>query len=310
MDRYTKRKAVGTTALVLALIAMPIFAMAGCVAQPNPTTIEETVTSAPEAALATRIVTVDINPSVQLEVDEAGLVVGVEPLNEDAVKVLETLQLEGLPATDAVKRIVAAAVALGYIDPAATDTYVAISVEKIDDDTDSDVQELEDDLQASAEEGLEENGAEGEVDVSAITQERIAAARELGMSPGRLNLIDRLAAALGQTREQVLATYGDSKVKEVMKALNAARPEGDESLDENDGDADEGDADDGEEDIEEEESQDQDEDIEEQDDSDETVEEQDDADKDDEEGDSDEGKHAGEKNHPDESTPTPGMAIS
>lgn len=297
-----KRTPIRSLLLLVTVLAMTAFAAAGCAGAPAATNgpagdgapIERTATSAPEAALATRIVTVDINPSVELEVDEAGLVVEARALNADAEAVLATVTLAGLPATDAVKLIVDAAVQLGYLDPAATEAYVAIGVEDNGDGESADEDQLEQDLQDSAEEGLEENGSAGQVDVSAIAHERIEAARALGISPGRLNLIDRLAAALGQTREQVLATYGESKVKEIMKALNAARPEGDEDLDEG-GDADEG----ADESIEQDESSD--------DDADEDID-RDEGDASDDEGDGevqgeDYGKHNGEKNH--EGTPEP-----
>ncbi len=312
MTRRSKRNPFATAAVLVALVAMTAFAIVGCAAQPSATApLEKTGTSAPEAALSGRIVTIDINPSVELEVGADGIVLDARPLNDDAKKVLDALKLEGLAATDAVKLIVAAAVSLGYIDPAATDTYVAISVEQAGNEPTDEEQGLEEELKASAEEGLDESGAEGQVDVSAITHERIAAARSLGLSPGRLNLIDRLAAALGQTREQVLATYGEAKVKEIMKALNAARPEGDESVDEDQGDEsvdENGDPEDETVDADSDEgSDDQDEDVDE-----------DDGDRD--EGDAgqggdegyDAGKHNGEKNHGEDGAtadPTPVVTI-
>jgi hypothetical protein len=58
---------------------------------------------------------------------------------------------------------------------------------------------------------------------SPVVQERIAAAAALGIPPGRLLLLDRLAATLGWTREQVLAQYGNASVKDIMKATNEYR---------------------------------------------------------------------------------------
>ena len=175
-----------------------------------------------QVAAAIRVVTVDINPSVQLSVDADNKVLEAKALNADAEALLATLNLEGLPAPEAVQLIVGAAVVLGYIDAAATDNYVAIGVEDNGDESDADEQQLEDELTAGAEQGLSDHHASGEVDMSVIAHERITAAATLGISPGKLNLIDRLAEALGLTRDEVLAEYKDASVKSIMKAMHLA----------------------------------------------------------------------------------------
>ena len=180
-----------------------------------------------KVAAAFRVITVDINPSVQLTVDADDKVLEAEALNDDAKALLATLHLEGLPATEAVQLIVGAAVVLGYLDAAATDNYVAIAVEDDGDESTDDEQQLENDLKDSAEQGLADHDATGEIDMSEIVHERISAAATLGISPGRLNLIDRLAEALGQTREDVLAQYGEANVKTILKAIKAALGHGD-----------------------------------------------------------------------------------
>lgn len=175
-----------------------------------------------QVAASVRVVTVDINPSVQLSVDADNKVLEAKALNADAEALLATLHLEGLPAPEAVQLIVGAAVVLGYIDAEATDNYVAIGVEDNGDESDADEQELEDELTAGAEQGLSDHHASGEVDMSVIAHERITAAATLGISPGKLNLIDRLAVALGLTRDEVLAEYKDASVKSIMKAMHLA----------------------------------------------------------------------------------------
>ncbi len=56
--------------------------------------------------------------------------------------------------------------------------------------------------------------------------ERVATAHALGIPPGRLLLIDRLAGLLGWTREQTLLVYGNSSVKDIQKLTNELRHSG------------------------------------------------------------------------------------
>jgi hypothetical protein len=56
--------------------------------------------------------------------------------------------------------------------------------------------------------------------------ERVETAHALGIPPGRLLLIDRLAGLLKWTREQTLLVYGDSSVKDIQKLTNELRHSG------------------------------------------------------------------------------------
>jgi hypothetical protein len=176
--------------------------------------------------VAARIVTVDINPSIELTVNPDGVVTAAKSANGDGDAVLATIHVVGMNTTDAVKLIVETAVTLGYIDASATDNYVEIGVEQKGNSPTTEETNLENDLKGAAEQGLAHKNAKGTVGASMLVHERIAAAKTLGISPGRLNLLDRLAETTGQTRDQVLAQYRDSSVKDIMKAENAARQNG------------------------------------------------------------------------------------
>jgi hypothetical protein len=58
---------------------------------------------------------------------------------------------------------------------------------------------------------------------SLIVAERIAAALALGIPPGHLNLLDRLAFMAGQTREDVLALWQDAPIQSIMKEIKRLR---------------------------------------------------------------------------------------
>ncbi len=72
-------------------------------------------------------VTVDINPSIELVVNNRDEVVYVNALNEDAEVLLADLELVGLNVDDAMDIIIETAIELGYIDVDAEETYVSVS---------------------------------------------------------------------------------------------------------------------------------------------------------------------------------------
>lgn len=77
---------------------------------------------------AAAIVAIDINPSVELWVDEAGTVKRVSLVNDDAEWLLEKKELIGLSVYEATQAIIAKAREQGYLDPQTEHKYVLVSV--------------------------------------------------------------------------------------------------------------------------------------------------------------------------------------
>ncbi|MFP4178149.1 MAG: hypothetical protein ACLFTZ_05235 [Acholeplasmataceae bacterium] len=74
-------------------------------------------------------VTLDINPSVELIVSPRDTVVYADPLNEDGELLLLDLALVGLPIEEAVDKIIAEAIALGFIDTEDEEIVVSVDAE-------------------------------------------------------------------------------------------------------------------------------------------------------------------------------------
>lgn len=98
--------------------------------------------------------------------------------------------------------------------------------EDLEDPDESEAPEL-DEAEVFESEESEQHDETGEPEESseqaAIVAERIAAAEALGMTPGHLNLIDRLAAISGKTRPEVLAEFPDASVQTIMKEIKRCR---------------------------------------------------------------------------------------
>ncbi|MDF2557996.1 MAG: hypothetical protein K0R71_1824 [Bacillales bacterium] len=161
---------------------------------------------------------VDVNPSIELGVSMSGDVVEVEGINEDGNTVLEGVDVIGTTVEEAVQTIVESATENNFIEEDGS------SVVSITTETDSD--SVSEELTNAAEEGvtqaLENENVEAEVIKSKIALDRRDQARELGISPGKLNLIQKLQK-LDST--VTVDQYKDAKVKEIMKAIKDKKKE-------------------------------------------------------------------------------------
>ncbi len=79
---------------------------------------------------------------------------------------------------------------------------------------------------AESEEPDETTGESASLSEQALyIAERNATAESLGIPPGRLNNIDKLAEISGMTREEVLAIYADSSIQDIQKEIQRYRSE-------------------------------------------------------------------------------------
>ncbi|MHC1684659.1 MAG: hypothetical protein AB6733_17240 [Clostridiaceae bacterium] len=157
-------------------------------------------------------VSIDINPSVELGVNAFDKVVDVQAYNTDGEQVLEGLDVEGDNVTEAVNEIVAAAEENGYV-LADGSTVVSVTAETDDEEL---ATELEEEAEAGATDALEESGATAVISKDNVALARRDEARELGITPGKLNLINKLQAV---DPTATVEQYKDASVKEIMKAI-------------------------------------------------------------------------------------------
>lgn len=164
-------------------------------------------------------VSLDINPSVELATNSFGTVIDVNPLNEDGEKISEGLTLEGQKVEDALQTLIEEAKNEGYLDEN-LDNAVAVTVS-------TDNEAKGEDIIKSAEEAVKselenQNLEDTEIIAQNINTERHKEAERLGISPGKMLLIEKLKAADLEVNAE---EYANKPVREIMKALNAKRAE-------------------------------------------------------------------------------------
>lgn len=154
----------------------------------------------------------DINPSIELGINAFDKVVAVTSYNSDGDAVLADLQLYRQSTADAVATLVQAAAQKGYVY---SDGSTVISLT-----TETDQPALADTLQQSAAQAAQQSllasGNTAVVYTAGVGLNLREEARTLGISPGKLNLIQKL-----QQLDPSIATesYQNARVTEIMKQI-------------------------------------------------------------------------------------------
>lgn len=154
----------------------------------------------------------DINPSVELGINTFGRVVKAEGYNNDGKKILNGINVKGSDVTTAIDILVKSAVNNGYI---AKDGSSVISLTSETDDKNI-ATNIETEAETGAKEALTDSGEKAEVLKDNVALARRDEARKLGITPGKLNLIQKLQR-VDQTA--TVDQYKNAAVKDIMKAI-------------------------------------------------------------------------------------------
>jgi len=173
----------------------------------------------------------DINPSVELGVNAFGKVVTAEGCNEDGQAILADTNVTGSTVEDAVQCLILSADGKGYI---AADGSCVISLTSETNNTDK-----AKNIQTKSELGV--NQALIELEKQAVVQKDNVAiecrdeAKQLGITPGKLNLINKLQAV---DPTATVDDYKEASVKEIMEyiKLNENNGESNSANDKSDND--------------------------------------------------------------------------
>lgn len=158
-------------------------------------------------------VSLDVNPSIQYSVNRFGLVLSAEAVNEDGAEILENLDLKLMNIEDAVEETVDGIKRAGYFDgDEPGGIMLATSCQN-----EAEAIQLQEQLQIRIHETVQDR--EG-VDVDAITVgwERVEEAQELGITPGKLNLIEKMIASSDDPESISIEDWMDRSVKDIQQA--------------------------------------------------------------------------------------------
>ena len=173
------------------------------------------------------VVSLDVNPSIELKVNRSEKVLACTPLNEDAKAILADMgngaDLKGAKLDVAVNAIVGSLVRNGYLN--SISSAIMISVE--DKDT-ARAEKLQRELTSTVDGVLQTSEAKAAVLTQTLTQDagREQQARENNISTGKAALVNRVLALNATLKFDALAKLSVEELKDLAEAGAPALPIG------------------------------------------------------------------------------------
>ena len=173
------------------------------------------------------VVSLDVNPSIELKVNRSEKVLVCTPLNEDAKAILADMgsgaDLKGAKLDVAVNAIVGSLVRNGYLD--SISSAIMISVE--DKDT-ARAEKLQRELTSAVDGVLQTSEAKAAVLTQTLTQDAglTQQARENSISTGKAALVNRVLALNATLKFDALAKLSVEELKDLAEAGAPAMPIG------------------------------------------------------------------------------------
>ena len=180
-----------------------------------------------QAHAVASVVSLDVNPSIELKVNRSEKVLACAPLNEDAKAILADMSngadLKGAKLDVAVNAIVGSLVRNGYLN--SISSAIMISVE--DNDT-ARAEKLQRELTSAVDGVLQTSEAKAAVLTQTLTQDaaREQQARENSISTGKAALVNRVLAINPSLKFDALAKLSVEELKDLAEADAPAMPIG------------------------------------------------------------------------------------
>ena len=162
-------------------------------------------------------VSIDVNPSIELEVNRQEKVLRATPLNDDAQTILDGMKLEGVNLKTAVNAVIGSMVQNGYF----TDEINSILL-SVDNDDEAKRVALQEELTQGVNESLQQLSVNGTVFAQSLNSsaELKALAEQYGISEGKAYWVQMLTAADSTLSADVLAKLSINDLALLAEARN------------------------------------------------------------------------------------------
>lgn len=143
------------------------------------------------------VVSLDVNPSVELKVNKSEKVISATPQNEDGTVILEGLDLKGVPVDVALNAVIGSLLQHGYVDELANSILITVEDENVQRG-----EKLQQELSAQADAALASAQINGAILSQTLqyNQELSRKAEEYGISAGKAALIQSIVEGSNNTK--------------------------------------------------------------------------------------------------------------
>lgn len=167
-------------------------------------------------------VSLDVNPSIEYVLNRFDRVLKVTAGNEDGEDILLEIKLDNLKnrtISYAINETLYQIYEMGYLPDDDEGGIVIATSNKSSKKAD----ELAIELKEDVENEIHESYSTASVEIFSVDMERVETAKELGVTPGKLNLVEKLRESSDDPQSIVLNEWLDKPVKDIMKATKENR---------------------------------------------------------------------------------------
>jgi hypothetical protein len=162
-------------------------------------------------------VSVDVNPSIEYTLNRFNRVLNIKATNDDGEELLDEISLDNLKnqtIKDAITATVQQIADTGYFN-SDMDGGIVITTSGQNENKAAELAQV---LEQTVIEKVVETGDDIQIEAYNVSLERVEQAHELGVTPGKLNLIEKLQAASSDPTAVDIDEWIDKPVREIMKA--------------------------------------------------------------------------------------------
>jgi hypothetical protein len=162
-------------------------------------------------------VSLDVNPAIEYSVYVFGRVLSVKGVNDDGTEIICKIALKNLKSRsieDAVSLTVAEIAQSGYLDGEGAGIVIAASAPNM-----KKADKLAQSLENAANAACEKNSREADVNAEAVGKAIVQEAKELGVTPGKLHLVEKMILSAGEDENLDKNEWLSKSVKEIMAEI-------------------------------------------------------------------------------------------
>jgi len=162
-------------------------------------------------------VSLDVNPSIEYGVNMYDRVISVKGVNDDGTEIIDRISLRELKnrkIKDAIALTVSEIASEGYLSADEAGIVIATSSGNT-----KKAEKMAQRLEKAATEVYDKNSGAPSVNAQAVGRDRVKQAKELGVTPGKLNLVERLKASAQEPESIDINEWLNKPVKDIIAQI-------------------------------------------------------------------------------------------
>jgi hypothetical protein len=166
-------------------------------------------------------VSLDVNPSIEYSVNVFGRVIDASGINQEGKDVISLIKVENKTVYEAIEYTIYKVIEQGYIKDGEDGEIVITTCSN----NEANAEYLADKVKVDVEKHINGNDLVAHVEAFSVGKERVLEAKALGVTPGKLNLVEKLQRSAENPDDISIGEWLEKPVKEIMKATKPKNSE-------------------------------------------------------------------------------------